>query len=215
MIGDEPLRRSSRRLGLAGLTAAAALLAVGCQPARQKVFNPDGLAGPRIDPPLPKPDFLLRDTEGKPFDFRKQTQGYITLLFLGYTHCPDVCPVHLANIAAALGKLSPEVNNAVKVVFVTTDPARDTPGVVRAWLDKFDRRFIGLVGDSLAIQGVLSQLRLGPITREAVPGDTTYYIGHAAIVMAFTRDNLAHVVYPFGVRQADWAKDLELLAKGG
>jgi protein SCO1 len=208
MIDGPGTRDSSRRLRLAALGGVLAMVVLGCKPA-PRTFNPDGLAGPRIDPPLPKPDFLLRATDGRPFDFRKETDGYVTLLFLGYTHCPDVCPVHLANIAAALGKLSPEVNNAVKVVFVTTDPARDTPE------DKFDKRFIGLVGDSLAIQGVLSQLRLGPVTRETVPGDTTYYIGHSAIVMAFTRDNLAHVVYPFGVRQADWVKDLELLTKGG
>ena len=201
------------RLSLLAILVCAAIL--GCKPAAPRVFNPDGLAGPRIDPPLPKPDFILQSTSGKPYDFRKETDGYITLLFLGYTHCPDVCPVHLANSAGALGKLSPEVNNAVKVVFVTTDPARDTPEVVRAWLDKLDKRFIGLVGDTLAVRGVLSQLRLGPITRESVPGDSGYYIGHSAIVMAFTRDNLAHVVYPFGVRQADWARDLELLAKGG
>jgi protein SCO1 len=193
---------------------AFATLLVGCKPAEPRVFNPDGLTGPQILPPTPKPAFTLTTTEGKPFDFQKETEGYVTLLFFGYTHCPDVCPVHLANIAAALGKLSPEVNNAVKVVFVTTDPARDTPAVMRAWLDKFDHRFIGLTGDTLAIADAMRQSRLGSAVKEPGASDSTYTVGHAAIVLAFTRDNLAHVVYPFGIRQADWAKDLVLLTKG-
>ncbi|HXW97296.1 MAG TPA: SCO family protein [Gemmatimonadales bacterium] len=199
------------------LCVAAALLVVAssCKPSSSgpRVFNPDGLTGPTITPPVPKPDFVLSTTDGKPFDFRKETAGYVTLLFFGYTHCPDVCPVHMANVAAALAKLGPEVNGAVKVVFVTTDPARDTPAVIRAWLDKFDPRFIGLTGDSLAILDALKQTRMGAPTREQA--DTTYYVGHAAFVLAFTRDNLAHVVYPFGIRQADWVHDLKLLVKEG
>lgn len=196
-----------------GITLMA-LATMACRPAEPKPFNPDGLAGPKITPPVPKPDFTLATTDGKPFDFRRETDGYVALLFFGYTHCPDICPVHLANIAAALQKLGPEVNNAVKVVFVTTDPARDTPEVVRAWLDKFDRRFVGLVGDSAAIGDALRQLKMSQPVRETGASESTYTIGHSAIVLAFTRDNLAHVVYPFGVRQADWAKDLALMAKG-
>ena len=196
------------------LLAIGVLVGVGCKPADSKIFNPDGLAGPKINPPIPKPDFILTTTDGKPYDFRKETSGYVALLFFGYTHCPDVCPVHMANIAAALSTLGPEVNQSVKVVFVTTDPSRDTPQVIRTWLDKFDRRFIGLTGDSVAIFGAMKQLHLAPIEREAGPNDSTYSIGHSAFVLAFTRDNLAHVIYPFGVRQTDWARDLQLMAKG-
>ncbi len=193
---------------------ATATLAFACKPAEPKVFNPEGLSGPQISPPLPKPDFMLTTTEGKPFDLRKDTEGYVTLLFFGYTHCPDVCPVHLANIAAALAKLSPEVNGAVKVVFVTTDPERDTPALMRAWLDKFDRRFIGLTGDSLALANAAKVSHVGQAIREPGPTDSTYTVGHSAMVWAFTRDNLAHVAYPFGIRQSDWAKDLVILTRG-
>ncbi len=195
--------------GAAMLLLAA--LAVGCKPSAPKPFNPDGLAAPKMDPPLAKPDFVLTTTDGKPFDFRKQTDGKVTLLFFGYTHCPDVCPVHLTNIAAALKKLSPEVNNAITVVFVTTDPVRDTPAVIRSWLDHFDPRFIGLTGDSTALIAAISQLPFGKPSIERIPGDTAYYVGHPATVLAYTRDNLAHVVYPFGIRQQDWARDLPLL----
>ncbi len=97
---------------------------------------------------------------------------------------------------------------------MTTDPARDTPAVMRAWLDKFDHRFIGLTGDTVAIANAMRQSRLGAAVKEPGVSASTYTVGHSAIVLAFTRDNLAHVVYPFGIRQADWAKDLVLLTKG-
>jgi protein SCO1/2 len=184
-----------------------------CQRA-PRPFNPEGLAGPKIDPPLPKPTFTLTTTDGKPFDFQRQTAGYVTLLFVGYTHCPDVCPVHLTNIAAALHRLGPEVANRIKVVFVTADPVRDTPAVLRQWLDQFDPGFIGLRGDTADVNRILTELHLGPPVRESGPGDTSYTIGHSAVVVAFTPDDLAHVIYPFGVRQSDWVHDLAQMAKG-
>ncbi|MDH4130371.1 MAG: SCO family protein, partial [Gemmatimonadota bacterium] len=196
------------------VTASVALLAApSCRPAPRKPFNPEGLTAPKVSPPIPKPDFVLATTDGAPFDFRRETEGYVTLLFFGYTNCPDICPVHLANIAVALKKLGPEVNNAVKVVFVTNDPARDTPTVLRTYLDRFDQRFIGLTGDSLAITNAMRQLNLSPIVREEGTQPGGYTIGHSAIVLAFTRDNFAHVVYPFGIRQDDWARDLVLLTR--
>jgi protein SCO1 len=106
--------------------------------------------GGLVTPPLPKPKFTLTDTSGAPFDFWSQTQKYVTLLFFGYTYCPDECPLQMANIASSLQELSPEVREQVKVVFVTTDPARDSAPKLRAWLDQFDRRFIGLTGSEAA-----------------------------------------------------------------
>src|SRR6185369_9103221 len=94
--------------------------------------------GGLVTPPLTKPQFTLTNTSGASFDFRAETQGYVTLLFFGYTHCPDECPLHMAAIATSLKQLAPEVRGQVKVVFVTADPARDTPSVLRAWLDRFD-----------------------------------------------------------------------------
>ncbi len=189
-----------------------AALALACKPAEQRPFNPEGLSGPRPTPPIAKPDFVLTDTEGKPYDFRKRTEGKVALLFFGYTNCPDVCPVHLANIAAALQKSSPEVNNTVEVVFVTTDPARDSSAAIRKWLDHFDTRFVGLTGDTAQIVAAMKQVPvLGPIIPQATE-DGGYGINHSTLVIAFTRDNLAHVFYPFGIRQAEWAKDLQILA---
>jgi len=200
------------RLALRTVSLALAL-ALACRPAAPKPFNPDGLSGPQIVPPLPKPELVLTSTDGRQFDLKKETEGYVTLLFFGYTNCPDVCPVHMANIAGAMKRLGPEITNRIKVVFVTVDPARDTPEVMRTWLDHFDPSFIGLRGDSASIASAFTQLRLGQTVHEPGADTTSYTVGHAAIVLAFSTDNLAHVVYPFGIRQADWSKDLTLLVK--
>src|SRR5204862_7074188 len=79
--------------------------------------------GGLVTPPLPKPTFTLTDTSGAPFDFRRETDGYLTLLFFGYARCPDECPLHMANIARGLKKMEPGVGDHVKLVFVITDPA--------------------------------------------------------------------------------------------
>jgi protein SCO1/2 len=82
--------------------SVALLLALLACDQKPQTFNPSGLAGPSLGQAIPKPDFTLTATDGSQFNFRQQTEGKIALLFFGYTHCPDVCPVHLANIAAAL-----------------------------------------------------------------------------------------------------------------
>ena len=87
----------------------------------------DTYRGGLVTPPLPKPRFVLTDTSGAPFDFWNRTQGSVTLLFFGYTYCPDQCPMHMANIGVALKKFPAGIADQVKLVFVTTDPARDTP----------------------------------------------------------------------------------------
>ena len=84
--------------------------------------------GGLVSPPLPKPKFTLTDTSGAQTDFWKKTEGHVTLLFFGYTRCPDECPLHMANIAAALKLIPASVAKQIEVVFVTTDPDRDTAG---------------------------------------------------------------------------------------
>src|SRR5215472_2063736 len=93
--------------------------------------NGDEYRGGLVTPPLPKPRFVLTDTSGARFDFWQNTQGYLTLLFFGYTYCPDQCPMHMANLATALKKLPAGTVEQVKLVFVTTDPERDTAVVQR------------------------------------------------------------------------------------
>jgi protein SCO1 len=169
--------------------------------------------GGLVSPPLPKPSFTLVDTSGAPFDFRVKTEGYVALLFFGYTNCPDMCSMQMSTIAQALKTLPAEQANRFKVVFVTTDPERDTRQVLRVWLDHFDRRFIGLTGSTADIQSAQIAANLDPARKAGTLSDGSYAVSHAAWVLAYTPDNLAHVIYPVGVKQPDWVHDLPLLAK--
>ncbi len=174
------------------------------------------LRGVLQSPPQPKPDLILTTTEGKPFDLRRETKGLLTLVFFGYTNCPDVCPVHAANISKVLKSLPNEVSGMVRFLFITTDPERDTPEVLGRWLAGFDPRFIGLTGTKDQIIAAQQMSRVMPAIRE-VPDSTRpsqYFVGHAGQVIAFTSDDLAHIVYPFGVRQLDWANDIPILVNG-
>ncbi len=169
--------------------------------------------GAMLGKAVPRPSFTLTDTHGQPFDFRAQTDDTVTLLFFGYLSCPDVCPVHLSNIATVMRGLPYEVTGKIRVVFVTTDPARDTPEKLHAWLAGFDPSFVGLRGTPEQIKAIEKMVDVAPAVAAAPDSAGAYEVGHAAQVLAFTRDDSAHVVYPFGTRQADWAHDLPLLAK--
>lgn len=173
--------------------------------------QPPGLRGQPVTETISRPDFVLPDTDGAPFDFREETEGKLALLFFGYTHCPDACPVHLANLAAVLDDLSFTDRHRVRVVFVTTDPARDDPRRIRTWLGRFDRRFTGLRGRVEDVDRILSGLGLPSVAAGVPDADGEYVVGHAAQVLAFTPDGLLRATYPFGTRQTDWAHDLPRL----
>lgn len=186
---------------------AVTLLLLGCAGDAGRTGDLRGIALPE---PWPKPTFTLTDTRGETFAFRDRTAGKVTLLFFGYTNCPDICPVHMANIGAVLKKLPPRVANEITIVFVTTDPDRDSAARIREWLDRFDPRFVGLRGTLDSINAIQQEIGLAA----AVPGERTgngYLVGHAAQVVAYTKDDSAYVVYPSGTRQTDWAHDLPLL----
>lgn len=172
----------------------------------------DDLQGVIIDPPQPKPSFVLTDTEGAGYDFATETEGKLTLLYFGYLNCPDICPVHLAQIAETFDQL-PGVARDTEVVFVSVDPERDSPQEMRAFLDKFDSRFVGLTGTLEEVQA--AQSAAGVPMAVFVGDGEDYTVNHAAQVFAFAPDGLSHSVYPFGVRQSQWNNDLQILAEMG
>lgn len=205
---------SKRSTLIAIAVGAVVLLVVGLLVASTQDGESSDWAGTPMEEPLAKPPIVLTDTEGQPFDLQAQTEGRVTLLFFGFVNCPDICPTHLANVARAFDQLSNDVSGQVDMVFVTTDPERDDPATIRAFLDNFDQRYIGLSGSQEEIDEAQQLAGVAVASQQQLDDDREYRINHAGQVIAFSPDGVARVSYPFGTRQADWVRDLPKLVEG-
>ncbi|HEX5476332.1 MAG TPA: SCO family protein, partial [Burkholderiales bacterium] len=145
----------------------------------------------------PVADFHLIDSTGHPFT-RASLLGHPTLVYFGFTHCPDECPDTLAALVR-VEKL--ERLPGLRVLFVTVDPQRDTPAVLAGYLRQFDPSFIGLTGDRGEIQHFASSLGIG-ITRVNLPGGG-YDFDHTMAILLFDSGAREVGVFtpPFDVRQ--------------
>ncbi len=192
--------------------ALATVTLQACSPPSDRAPDPDDLAlrGTKPYEPLPKVSFTLTDTEGQPYDFRARTDGHITLLFFGYTYCPDVCPVHMATLASAMRELDPAVRHGIRVVFVSVDPERDTRERLRKWLSSFDTSFVGLRGTEAEVAEALAFYRYPPPEKSGE--EEGYTVGHPAFVYAFTPDNRGRALYGVETTRAIWIHDLNVMA---
>ena len=218
-------------VGLLGL----ALLVSGCGTARPGVAGPTGYHGAEPDQVPRRPSFTLTDTSGAPYDFGRQTAGRPTLLFFGYTHCPDECPTAMADISAALRATGSDLRERTRVVFVTTDPARDDASTLRRWLDTYSPDTVGLSGTQAQVDAALASVgapaatKAGPQpTLPGQPGEHVhapgtaphthegplgYGVQHTNVIFAFNASDRMPVVYPAGSSPADIAADLPVLAR--
>ena len=210
---DGQRRRPALQITLIAL-GAVAVLAIGLIAATRGAGD-EPWAGRILPETQTKPDLVLTGTDGAPFDLQQQTAGTWTVLFFGYTSCPDVCPINLGTLDTALETLGPSVRDQLDVVFVSVDPATDTPEVIRSYLDKFDSRFIGLTGTPEELVAAQEAAKVPPAeagTAEATGSSGT--IGHATQMIVYDPDGVARIVYPFGTRQSDWTRDLPRLLGG-
>ena len=198
---------------------AAGLAAAACSRAEERPSaDPSMFSGAVLTSPRPKPYFEFTDVNGRVYDFRRETAGKLTYMFFGYTHCPDICPLHMANLAAVYRKLPYTDQQRIRVVFVTTDPERDTPERLRTWLASFHRDFVGVSGPVERINVLQQSMGMPPAVKETAPagsGAGAYGIAHGAALLTFTADDSLRVLYPFGTRQQDLAKDIPHLLKFG
>jgi protein SCO1/2 len=186
--------------------AAVGLLALaGCGGQQEKPDNPggaiirttqdpNGLRGAVLDRPYAMPATTLTDTGGQPFNLVTSTKKPVTLVFFGYTNCPDVCSVVLADVASALTKLDKSVQDQIQMLFVTTDPARDTGPVIRKYLDRFDPSFVGLTGSLTSIKDIAKAVGVPVEGLQKLPSGG-YEIGHGAQVIGFGKDDKATVLW--------------------
>ncbi|MFE2247430.1 SCO family protein [Streptomyces lavendulae] len=167
-----------------------------------------------LDRPFDKPELVLTDTTGKPWNLREQTKGRPTLIYFGYTNCPDVCPLTMSNIAVAKKALPQADRDKLQVVFVTTDPERDTPDSLGAWLRAQDPSFTGLTGDFATIQAAARSLGIG-IEAPKKEADGSVVSMHGAQVIAFSpKTDEGYVLYGEGTTVDDYTKDLPKIVKG-
>lgn len=170
-----------------------------------------GLRGAVYDPPLPAADFSLIQADGKAFRLSEQ-RGKIVLLFFGYTFCPDVCPTTLAELSQALQKLSEQEKARVVVVFISVDPARDTPECAQEYAQRFSPSFLGLSGTEAELQPIWSAYG---VYREVQPTGSAagYLIAHSARVYLIDPQGNLHLTFPFGTPPEDIAYDLKILLR--
>jgi protein SCO1/2 len=181
----------------------AACLAVACGQTERQFKNID-ITGADFGK-----DFHLTDHNGKPrslADFR----GKIVLLFFGYTHCPDVCPVTMAQFAQVMKELGADAKR-VQVLFVTLDPERDTPALLAQYVPAFNPDFLGLYGDMAATKETAKAFH---VFFEKQPGKTpeTYSIDHTAGTYVFDTQGRLRLFVKYGQEGApDLVADLRAL----
>jgi protein SCO1 len=160
--------------------------------------EPQKKGGAVLDQPFDKPDLTLTDTHGKEYDLIDETKGKPVLLYFGYTHCPDVCPLTMSNIAVARSKLTAEQKKKLRVVFVTSDPERDKPKELGSWLRGQDPSFTGLTGDFDTIRAGARTVGVSiEPSYKKKNGDVVST--HGAQLLAFSpKDDKAHVLYTEG-----------------
>jgi len=166
--------------------------------------------GSRPVTPYEMPDVDLVATDGRAFNMIRDTGHPVTLVFFGYTHCADVCPLVMNDLTAAYLRLDEDVRDRTEVVYVTTDPARDTVKVLRGYLARFDPSYVGLTGDLDRIVEAGEAMGVAIEGMERLPGGG-YDVGHSTQVIGFA-DNQAPVYWTEGTPVGALVDDITTLS---
>ncbi|MFI4904251.1 MAG: SCO family protein [Burkholderiales bacterium] len=155
--------------------------------------------------------FTLPDTSGKVRtlgDFH----GKVVVMFFGYTHCPDVCPTTLAELAQTMQSLGADADR-VQVLFVTVDPARDTPDVLAQYVPAFDKRFVGLRGDADALAATAKEYK---VIYQKQPGPTpgSYSMDHSAGTYIYDPQGRLRLYVSYGQGPEVFVHDIKALLAG-
>ena len=160
--------------------------------------------------PMAMPDVTLETTDGRPFNLVTDTTRPVTLVFFGYTNCPDVCPLVMSDLTLAYAELPAGVRRQTQVLYVTTDPARDTGAVLRRYLDRYNTAFVGLTGSTRRIVNAAAELGVAITGKKTLPSGG-YEVGHGAQVIGFAHET-APVIWTPGTSVADMVADIQTLA---
>ncbi len=175
-------------------------------------LRPPVLHGTVLQSPDLPTDFTLINAQGEEVHLR-DLQGKWTLLYFGYTFCPDVCPTTLADLRSMNVALGDKADK-VQVVFVSLDPERDTPERMGAYTAAFDPTFIGLTGSLDAVDAAATEFGVFYEKHESA-GASGYLVDHTSTVSLIDPDGYLRMVIPYGVPGADIASDLQYFMRRG
>jgi protein SCO1 len=167
------------------------------------------LHGQVLDPPFTVSTQALVDTDGQPYSLATSTDKRLTLVFFGYTNCPDICGTVMGNLASAMTRLDDRDREQVDVVFVTTDPERDTGPVLRRYLDRYDKSFIGLTGPVDEIAAVAKSVAVG--MGQKLPTGGYDVSAHTTQVTGIDSDDQAPIYWSRSTSSAQFAQDIHTL----
>lgn len=201
-------------VGRAVLAAALLALLTACGGESSGAGEAADFTGTRLDPPFEVSSTPLVDTAGEPFSLAEDTDKDLTLVFFGYTSCPDICGQVMATLAGTLTRLEDDQLDRLDVVFVTTDPARDTEAVVEDYVSAFSPRIIGLTGDLDDIVEVGRSLAVG-VDQGKKLSSGGYDVTHGTQVLAIDGDDDTPAFWDYDVSQAQLAHDVTVLLDEG
>lgn len=207
MSGIAPRRRGSRRLG-ALLVVVLALVLAGCGSSQEPAAE-GRIHGAELDVPYEASDLALRNTAGEP-QALSDVDNDLTLVFFGYTRCPDICGIVMSTITSAVNQLDDDLRERVDMVFVTTDPARDDEQELRAYLDRYDPEFEGLTGDLEAIVEAGLSVKVAVEEGEKLPSGG-YEVVHSDHVVGLDDQGLGRIVWTKEISATQMASDIETI----
>ncbi len=152
---------------------------------------------------------LVNGATGTPFVLREQ-RSRVTVVYFGYTHCPDVCPLTMGSLAAAVRLLPADQRDDVRVIMVTVDPQRDTPEVMARYVAHFEPSFVGLSGSPDEVDRVLTDWAVATMRGEADAAGS-YFMSHPAGANVLDSRNRLRLVLPGSLAPAAIASDLRIL----
>ena len=200
---------------LAAVVTAALLLA-GCGGTSGEDGDGSAITAQKVEPPFKLTDTALTDTESEPFSLTSDTRKPLTLVFFGYTHCPDICQLVMSSLSAAMTRLDEQDRERVDVVFVTTDPKRDRPSTLRTYLDRLDPGFIGLTGPLEKIVAVAKEVGVFVADGEELASGGFDLGAHGSQIIAVTGDDVAPYYWRDDTSADQFADDIhQILAQEG
>lgn len=141
-------------------------------------------------------------------------RGKLVVLFFGYTHCPDVCPTTLSDMAQAFKLMGPDASSKVQVLFASVDPERDTPETLKAYVPYFHESYLGLYGTPEEVARAANEFKV--VYRKHVePGATGYLVDHSAGSYVLDGQGRLRLYLPFAHPPQDIAQDLNTLLRAG